>query len=90
MRLLSLAIFFAITAPAAAEPVKAPKAPPTTNCQRTTNHYARDGSIYRGDRITPKKLTELPPGIGYMAVYRTVNGCEAPMTIVEYRSGRRP
>ena len=89
MRLLSLAILCVIAAPAAAEPVKAPKAPEAANCPRTTSHYARDGSAYRGDRVAPKKLTELPPAIGYMAVYRKVNGCEAPMTMVEYRGGRR-
>jgi hypothetical protein len=44
----------------------------------------------RGDRIAPRKLTELPPAIGYMAVYRTINGCEVPMTVVEYRTGRKP
>ena len=89
MRLLSLALLLIIAAPSAAEPVKAPKAPEAANCPRTTSHLARDGSAYRGDRVAPKKLNELPPAIGYMAVYRTVNGCEAPMTMVEYRSGRR-
>ena len=89
MRLLSLAILCVIAAPSAAEPVKAPKAPEAANCPRTTSHLARGDLIHRGDRIAPKKLNELPPAIGYMAVYRTVNGCEAPMTMVEYRGGRR-
>ena len=90
MRLLLLVVAALIAAPsAAAEPVKAPPASPKANCPRTTGHYASKDSMYRGDRIAPKNLTELPPGIGFMAVYRTVNGCEAPMTMVEYRTGRR-
>ena len=90
MRLLLLAAAALIAAPsAAAEPVKAPPPSPKANCPRTTSHYASKDLMYRGDRIAPKKLTELPPGIGFMAVYRTVNGCEAPMTMVEYRAGRR-
>ena len=60
------------------------------NCPRTTSYFAGTGSIYRGDSVPPKKLTELPPAVGYMAVYRTEDGCEVPMTIVEYRTGRRP
>jgi hypothetical protein len=92
MRFLLLAAVAMFAASSGAAPAKPPqaKAPDTANCQRTTSHYARDGSIYRGDRIAPKKLTELPPAIGFMAVYRTVNGCEAPMTMVEYKTGRRP
>jgi hypothetical protein len=34
-----------------------------------------------------RKLDELPDATGYMAVYRTVDGCEVPMTVVEYRQG---
>jgi poly(3-hydroxybutyrate) depolymerase len=89
MRLVSLAAIAMIAAPLAAEPVKAPKAPAGTKCPRTTSYYAGQNSKYGGDRIAPKKLNELPSAVGFMAVYRTVNGCEAPMTIVEYRTGRR-
>ena len=89
MRLLLLAAVAMFAAPSAAEPIKAPPASSKANCPRTTSYYAGKGSIYRGDRITPKKLSELPPGIGFMAVYRTVNGCEAPMTMVEYQASRR-
>lgn len=89
MRLLSLAILSVIAAPAATQPAKTPKAPEAANCPRTTSYYAGTGSLYHGDRITPKKLNELPPAIGYMAVYRKVNGCEAPMTMVEYRGARK-
>jgi hypothetical protein len=46
--------------------------------------------MYRGERLAPKKLNELPPATGYMAVYRVINGCEVPMTMTEYRTfGRR-
>jgi hypothetical protein len=34
------------------------------------------------------KLTDLPPADGYVAVYRTENGCEAPI-IVKYGLGGR-
>src|SRR4028118_427574 len=61
---------------------------PGDNCPRTTSHYAGKDSMYRGEPVAPPKLTELPPAVGFMAVYRTVNGCEVPMTIVEYRTGR--
>lgn len=92
MRLLSLTLLAAMAAPslaAPAAPVTTPQAPAGANCPRTVSHYAGQGSLYRGGPIAPKKLSELPPAIGYMAVYRTVNGCEAPMTVVEYRTGRR-
>jgi hypothetical protein len=84
-----------IAAPAAAPAVQLPSAPnplnsqEADNCPRTVSHYAGSGSMYRGAPLAPKKLTELPPAVGYMAVYRTVSGCEVPMTIVEYRTGRR-
>jgi len=44
---------------------------------------------YRGKPLTPKKLNELPPATGYMAVYRHIGGCEVPLTMVEYRSPKR-
>ena len=84
-----------IAAPAAAPAAQLPSAPnplhshEADNCPPTVSHYAGSGSMYRGAPLAPKKLTELPPAVGYMAVYRTVNGCEVPMTIVEYRTGRR-
>jgi hypothetical protein len=37
----------------------------------------------------PKKLTELPPATTYMAVYRHIGACEAPLTMAEYRNPRR-
>ena len=96
MRVPAIVLALTISAPAASAgltptpAVERPNAQVVNSCKRTTSHYAGKSSIYRGDRIAPKKLTELPPAIGFMAVYRTVNGCEVPMTIVEYRAGRRP
>ena len=89
MRLLLPAALAAIATTTAAAPVTTekpshPLKPAATDkCQRTTSHHAvlRPG---------PQKLTELPPAVAYMAVYRTVNGCEVPMTVVEYRTGRKP
>ncbi len=50
---------------------------------------AADRLVWRDDKLQPRKLTELPPAQGFMAVYRVTNGCEDPMTMVEYRTGRR-
>ena len=36
--------------------------------------------------LTPKKLTELPPATAFMAVYRHIGGCEAPLTMARYRN----
>ena len=58
-------------------------------CQRTTTYLADQAGLYRGQPLTPRKLTELPPAIGYMAVYRHIGGCEEPLTMVEYRNPRR-
>ena len=59
------------------------------NCPRTTSYLADQSGMYQGKPLTPKKLTELPPAQGYMAVLRRINGCEAPLTMVEYRNARR-
>lgn len=59
------------------------------DCRRANSYVARNGLEWRGDRLTPRKLTELPQAVGYMAVYREIDGCEVPMTVVEYRTGRR-
>ena len=58
-------------------------------CRPTSSYVAGTGGIYRGQKLKPKKLTELPPGTTYMAVFRHIGGCEAPLTMVEYRSGGR-
>ena len=58
-------------------------------CAPTRSYVADTGSTYRGQKLMPKKLTELPPGTTYMAVFRHIDGCEAPMTMVEYRNPKR-
>jgi hypothetical protein len=102
MRLPAIALAIAISAPAPAAGPAPPQAVETPfeqapltaqkadNCPRTTSHYAGRGSIYQGAPLAPQKLTELPQAVGYMAVYRTLDGCENPLTMVEYRTGRRP
>lgn len=70
--------------------VTAPTAAQGDNCRRATSYYADLVSSYRGERVVPRKLTELPSGAAYMAAYRTVDGCEEPLTLTEYRTGRRP
>lgn len=54
-------------------------------CGKTTTYQANGGAVLRSQPPAPKKLTELPPATTYMAVYRVINGCEAPLTLVEYR-----
>jgi hypothetical protein len=80
-------LLFAMLMAAAQAPAAASAAPDSSkSCPRTTSHYAIDPA----KPLKPQKLTRLPPGKGYMAVYRTVDGCEFPMTMVEYRTqGRR-
>ena len=53
-------------------------------CRRPNMHEAQ-----RPGPTEFKRLDELPPATAYMAVYRTVDGCEIPMTVTEYRTGRR-
>ena len=71
------------------EATGAPVAAPGKQCRGTTSYLAGKSGIYRGPPLTPHKLTELPPAKGYMAVVREINGCDAPMTMVEYRQGPR-
>jgi len=62
---------------------------PPSECRRPTRYVADNAPAWRNEKLQPRKLTELPPAQGYMAVYRVTNGCEDPMTMVEYRTGRR-
>ena len=84
MLLLAAAL---MAAPAVASPDSAPRAfgPASPHCPKTTSYYAWQ----RDQRLAPKKLTELPPATAYMSVVRIVNGCEAPLTAIEYRRGAR-
>ncbi len=36
------------------------------------------------------RLVPLPPATAYQAVVREIDGCEVPLTVIEYRTGRRP
>ena len=86
MLLFSVAL---IGASAAAAPPPAHSTDRSKSCPHTTSYLARDGGLYRGRPLTPKKLTELPPATTYMAVYRHIGTCDAPLTMVEYRRGPR-
>jgi len=57
-------------------------------CPQTAAQMAADRVRKSGGRDLFHKLTELPPADGYVAVYRRVNGCEAPI-VVKYGIGRR-
>jgi len=57
-------------------------------CRRVTSDKAQEGIDWRGESLQPRKLADLPPAQGYMAVYRVVDGCEEPLTVADYRRGR--
>ena len=74
----------------AAPVVVKPGSSETGECRKASSYRADTDLAWRDEPPAPRKLTELPGGHAYMAVYRTVNGCEVPMSVVEYRnSGRR-
>lgn len=87
--LLALIMSAPVTAAGAPNAQSSPGTANASNCQRTTSYRADASSIYRGQPLTPRKLTELPPATAYMAVYRRIGGCEAPLTMVDYRNPRR-
>ena len=58
-----------------------------SNCRKATSYHAQGGMAWRDEPVTPRKLTDLPPAESYKSVYRTVNGCEEPMTVAEYQRG---
>jgi hypothetical protein len=84
-----LLILTSVPAMAADRPPAPSATTPAPHCSRTTSYLADKGSLYRGAPLAPRKLTELPPAVGYMAVYRQIGGCEAPLTMVEYRRAQR-
>jgi hypothetical protein len=89
MRVSALLVALIISAPAIAADAGQPRKPPAANCPRTTSYLADKSGLYQGKPLAPRKLTELPPATTYMAVYRHIGGCEAPLTMVEYRNPRR-
>ena len=87
--LVVLALGVPVPALAASIGPIAPGKQANTNCARTGSYLADTSGVYRGAPLAPKKLNQLPPGTTYMAVYRRIGGCEAPLTMVEYRNPRR-
>jgi hypothetical protein len=79
----------ALAAPAAAADPPNPNKEAEAKCQRTSMHVADEIGAYRGKSLTPQKLNQLPPAVTYMAVYRQIGGCEAPLTLSDYRQPRR-
>jgi hypothetical protein len=52
-------------------------------CPPITAHVADQPLVYHGEGLAPQNLTELPPATAYMAVLRHIDGCNAPLTMVE-------
>ena len=103
MRLLVLALAAAVLPAASVAPAQQaspplnpidPQSPlaakplPDTNaaekCRRPDYRRAEDSG-----KVEFKRLDQLPEATAYMAVYRTIADCEVPMTVTEYRTGRR-
>jgi hypothetical protein len=93
MRLL-FPVMMSIAATASAQPaiVTAPTARQSTvlqsaDCPGATNHFAREGRMWREKPVGPQKLAELPAAESYAAVYRLdERGCMIPL---KYRDVRR-
>ena len=89
MRTIVLLAALIISAPAIAADAGQPAKSTSPNCPQTSSYLAGKSGLHQGKPLTPQKLTELPPATTYMAVYRHIGGCEAPLTMVEYRNPRR-
>ena len=88
--LLAVTMAAPLVAATPASPANAARrASPDKECPRTTAYVADQNGAYRGQPLTPRKLTELPPATTYMAVYRHIGVCDDPLTMVEYRNPRR-
>lgn len=85
MRAFLVLAVLATAAPAAAADPATPDKEAAAKCQRTSIHVADQVGAYRGKGLAPQKLGHLPPAVTYMAVYRQIGGCEAPLTLTEYR-----
>lgn len=79
MRAYWLLPTLALGTPAVAELSKTPPA----NCKPITPQ------IVRGEGLKPQRLDQLPPATPYMAVYRKIGGCDAPLTLSNYRRTKR-
>ena len=60
--------------------------PESALCPETPMSYARKMGK-RSPKAIP--LTKLPPARTFMAVDRRIDGCEAPLTMTDYRRARR-
>ena len=58
-------------------------------CRNADAQFAGRDGLAPIEPLRPQKLTELPPATTYMAVYRHIGGCNAPLTMVEYRNTRQ-
>jgi hypothetical protein len=70
--------------PAREMPVINP-APEASVCPETPMSIARK----QGQRLRGIPLSKLPPAQTFMAVDRRINGCPAPLTMIDYRNPRR-
>jgi hypothetical protein len=92
MRLLAFFALAAFMPPAAtAAEFRSPQSPQSSakDCPRAANYLAKQRGVYRNQPLASRKLTELPPATTYMAVYRHIGGCEAPLTMSAYRNPRQ-
>ena len=90
MRLLVLALALCATAPASAAAPTAARDMPVINPNGSASAACPPTSRYeaarRGGKLGLKRLNELPAADMYNAVYRRIDGCEAPI-IVRYDVG---
>ena len=89
MRAFLVLAALAMAAPAAAADPANPNKDAGAKCQRTSMHVADQIGAYRGKSLTPQKLNQLPPAVTFMAVYRQIGGCDAPLTLTDYRGRHR-
>jgi hypothetical protein len=84
--LLLAATLLTLPTPAVAVPdaLRGALRPGSADCPRTTSYYA----WLNRNPPRPHKLTELPAANVYLAVYRHIGRCEAPV-IVRYGVGSR-
>ena len=87
MLLFSLVLMAAsaTASPARDMPVVDPN-PAGTRCPETPMSAARKLGTRPPNAIP---LGKLPPAQTFMAVDRRIGGCSAPLTLIEYRGGRR-
>lgn len=93
MRVAAILSALMVLAPAATlaatlQTANAAPASQASHCSGTARYLADRAQLHPGRPLAPKKLNQLPPATTYMAVYRHIGACEAPLTMAEYRSLR--